>query len=486
MSEQQNRIAALLNSGSSTTAAPTTTPDPGTYDIPAGKDATTRQLGIDSTPDALISVDGHQVAAGDNGLSVDIAPDGSTHVIHGPQDGTQPGGTTGQYGQAPSTVPAQNSTSGTGQTSTVPAQNSALDTGQNAGTATDPSGNGTQPLDTGGSTAPLGNDVGQSGTQQTGLPQTQTPPPDTPIEHLHGTGEHAAQADLAMFGPGTHTPATVTHHNPDGSMDVTIPKGQDNPHAVTVHVKPNDDGSLDITVPKSETNPHEIKIHVQPDKHVDLNITQDKDGHLKIDAHDHPPDQKGDWPGLKKPVGQGGGNAADPNGPNGQALPQTPQMPETPKTPGGGGGAPPGGGGAPSGGGGGPSGGGGGLPNQGDGKTPPPKTQPPPAVPATGYASIRQQSITDLGKDIDSGPVQTMNNAHKAASEVNVGYPGFGVAGAAGGLAGAHTEVRDAGAKQFLDGHTSLSKWVPNLKATAVNWQGAEDDSTTQVNGIPK
>jgi hypothetical protein len=478
MSEQQNRIAALLNPGSS---AATATPDTVTYDIPAGKDATSQQLGVDSTPDALISVDGHQVAAGDDGLSVDVAPDGSTHVVHGPQNGTQVAGD--PTGQVPVTVPVQNP---------------ALDTGQNGGSASPPGGtitqsgmtqDGTQP----GSTAPLGGDITQSGmtqTQQTGMTQTQTtPPPDTPVEHLHGTGDHAAQADLAMFGPGTHMPATVTHHNPDGSMDVTIPKGGDNPHAVTLHVKPNDDGSLDITVPKSETNPHEIKIHVQPDKHVDLNITQDKDGHLKIDAHDHPPDQKGDWPGLKQPVGQGGGNAADPKNPGSPQTPQTPQMPdtpkmpETPKMPGGGGAPPGGGGGAPPGGGGGPSGGGGQPP--GNGTAPPTTTQPPPAVPATGYASIRQQSITDLGKDIDSGPVQTMNNAHKAASAVNVGYPGFGVAGAAGGLASAHTEVRNAGAQQFLDGHTSLSKWVPNLKATATNWQGAEDDSTTKVNGIP-
>jgi hypothetical protein len=475
MSEQQNRIAALLNSGSTTTTVPVTETTPGTvtYDIAAGKDATSRQLGIDSTPDALISVDGHQVAAGDNGLSLDIAPDGSTHVIHGPQDATQANGTNGV--QIPSTVPVQNPT---------------LGTGQNGGTAdpgSQPGWNTTQPGTTqppGGSTAPLGGDISQSGMTQTGAPQTQTPPPDTPIEHLHGTGDHAAQADLALFGPGTHTPATVTHQNPDGSTDITIPKGQDNPHAITVHVKPNDDGSLDITVPKSETNPHEIKIHVQPDKHVDLNITQDKNGHLKIDAHDHPPEQKGDWPGLKQPAGQGAGKPGDPNDP---ALPQAPKMPETPKMPGGGGGAPPGGGGGapPGGGGGGPTGGGGSQPN-GDGKTPPPKTQPPPAVPATGYATIRQQSITDLGKDIDSGPVQTMDNAHKAAANVNVGYPGFGVAGAAGGLAGAHTEVRDAGAKQFLDGHTSLSKWVPNLKTTATNWQGAEDDSTTKVNGIPQ
>ena len=118
MSERQNRIAALLNSSSASTAAPaaTTTDDsaPGTvtYDIPAGKSATDAQLGIDSSPDALISVDGHKVAAGDNGLSIDIAPDGSTHVTHGPQDPAQPAaqpaaGQYGQYGQVPTTVPQQ-------------------------------------------------------------------------------------------------------------------------------------------------------------------------------------------------------------------------------------------------------------------------------------------------------------------------------------------------------------------------------------------
>jgi hypothetical protein len=103
----------------------------------------------------------------------------------------------------------------------------------------------------------------------------------------------------------------------------------------------------------------------------------------------------------------------------------------------------------------------------------------------SGYNSIKPDSIRDLGKDIDAGPVQTMDNAHKDAAAINVGYPGFGVAGAISGLAGAHTEVRNAGAQQFSDGHTSLSKWVPTLDATAANWKGAEDTSTTQVNSVP-
>jgi hypothetical protein len=460
MSEQQNRIATLLNSDSSTTAAPTTattTPDTVTYDIPAGKDATAQQLGVDSTADALISVDGHQVAAGDNGLSVDIAPDGSTHVIHGPQDATQLNGTTGQYGQPPGTVPVQNST---------------LDTGQNGGTtATDPAGNGTQPPDTGGSTTPLGGDISQSGMQQTGLPQTQTPPPDTPIEHLHGTGDHAAQADLAMFGPGTHMPATVTHHNPDGSTDITIPKGQDNPHAITVHVKPNDDGSLDITVPKSETNPHEIKIHVQPDKHVDLNITQDKDGHLKIDAHDHPPDQKGDWPGLKQPAGQGAGNPGDPNNP---ALPQAPQMPETPKMPGGGGGAPPGGGG------GGPSGGGvptaGGAPSSG---VPTTRTTQPASTQPDGTLDVDSATIKKRGTDLVHGPVKTLDTAVGHARGIGIGYPGLGLLGSP--LQMIHGSVTDSAAMELEQGSTTLSSSAQSLAQTGTIYENAEHQNTTTV-----
>jgi hypothetical protein len=497
MSDQPNRIAALLNPAPSSAAATpvdttgtgtgtgtatsvdTTGPATGTvaYDIPPGQDASTDQLGIDTTPDALISVDGHQVAAGDNGLSVDIAPDGSAHVVHGPQDAAQPGGQNGgTYVPGPAFPP------GTQANGTQPPGAATAQPGTQPGTQ--PGGadaNGAAPV-TGSTGQP--NQTGQPGStgqpgptgQQGGAPDPTQP--DTPIEHLHGIGPHAAQADLAVFGPGTHAPPTVTHRNPDGSLDVTIPKGPDNPHAVTVHVQPNKDGSLDLTVPKSATNPHEIKIHVQPDKHVDLNITQDKDGHLKIDAHDHPPGQKGDWPGLKQPAGQAPPPGTQDPGAGGPGAgdPLTPGVPKMP------GGASPGGG-SPGG-----ASPGGGAPGNGKSKPPAKPAKPPgPAKPTTGtgYASIREQSIRDLGKDIDTGPVQTMDTAHKDAANINVGYPGFGVAGAVGGLASAHTEVRDAGAKQFMDGHTSLSKWVPNLNATAVNWQGAEDDSTTAVNGVP-
>jgi hypothetical protein len=518
MSERQNRIAALLNSSSASTAAPaaTTTDDsaPGTvtYDIPAGKSATDAQLGIDSSPDALISVDGHKVAAGDNGLSIDIAPDGSTHVTHGPQDPAQPtaqptAGQYGQYGQVPTTVPPQY---GQGQDGTRSSGDGSPLTGQDGGYGAGgqdgrygTTQNGAQPQD--GTT---GRPVSADGS---------TSPYDVPdqdrtqVEHLQGIGDHGAKIDLALHGPKSGLPAPVIHERADGSQDITIPKGPDNPHAVTVHVQPNKDGSFDLTVPKSHTNPHEIKIHVEPDKHVDLNITQDKNGHLKIDAHDHPKDQQGDWPGLQGPAGQHPGHAGeDPNQPgqpgrpgqpggpgDGGDLPQVPKMPDpqkpempktqTPDAGGGGGGMPKtggGGGGMPK-----TGGGGGDIPDPGKNDPPktkqPPQTQPPP-VNDTGFATIKQDSIKALGKDIDAGPVHTMDQAHKDASGVNIGYPGLGVAGAVGGLASAHTEVRDTGAKQFADGHTALSKWVPNLNATAANWQGAEDDSNNQVNSVPQ
>jgi hypothetical protein len=480
MSDQPNRIAALLNSRPAATPPSATTAAPGTvsYDIKPGQDASADQLGIDSTPDALISVDGHQVASGDNGLSVDIAPDGSTHVTHGPQDATPPGDGQvqgGPYEPVSDSVPGQNPAQDpggdgaqpVGDTTGAPGAPTTGDAAQ-SGAAQD----GTQPLDNGGS--PPG---GPAGT-------TQDPSqPDTPIEHLDGIGPHAAHADLAVFGPGTHPPATVTHQNPDGSLDITIPKGQDNPHAITVHVTPNDDGSLDITVPKSAANPHEIKVHVQPDKHLDLNITQDKDGHLKIDAHDHAPDQKEDWPGLKQPAGQAPQPGEDPAAGD-PMTPDVPKMPEAPKTPGGG--APPGAGGDPSGAGGGMPGGGSPGGSGGGKNTPLPKKQPSPAPTSnTGYASIRQESIRDLGKDIDAGPVQTMNKAQQDAPNINVGFPGFGIAGKVVGLNSAATDVRDASATTFGDGHTALSKWTPKLSATATTWQNAELDSSNKVNKLP-
>lgn len=68
MSTQYNPIAALLNPTTTTTTNAPTTTDTGTqgtvgYDVAAGKHATQAQLGIDSSPDALITIDGHKVAA---------------------------------------------------------------------------------------------------------------------------------------------------------------------------------------------------------------------------------------------------------------------------------------------------------------------------------------------------------------------------------------------------------------------------------------
>ncbi len=498
MSEQQNRVAALLNNGSTTTSTEPvgTVTAPGTvaYDVKPGQDATSAQLGIDTTPDALITVDGHQVASGDNGLSVDIAPDGSTHVVHGPQtvtSGTQL--TNGQpvTGTQPVTLQPVNGAAPTGGNITQTGMN------QN-GTGAPLGGTITQTgMTQDGTGAPLGGNITQTGmtldpTQTGGVQDpTQTgvvtPPPDTPIEHLHGTGDHAAQVDLALFGPGAHTGAPVVKQNDDGSQDITIPAGPDNPHAITLHVKPNADGSLDITAPKSDTNPHEIKIHVQPDKHLDLNVTQDKDGHLKIDAHDHTTDQKDDWPGLKQPAGNppplgtgdpvgppattvpggtGAGGAGDPT----SGIP-TPQIPNVPS-----------------------GGGGGAIPKGGGGGAVPVNTGQLPVVTGpqvsgqtsnyTGYASITQDSINALGQKIQSGPVQTMSTAHKATEDLKPGYWAFGPVGSMTGLQSMASETGQSTANQFAEGQSKLAQWTPNLVQTWNTWQTHDNDSTAAVNGI--
>jgi hypothetical protein len=490
MSEQQNRIATLLNSGSDTTADPSTgATAPGTYDISPGQSASDAQLGIDSTPDALISVDGHQVAAGDNGLSIDIAPDGSTHVIHGPQDGTQPGG-----GQAPGAVPV----------STPPGQNGAPVTGQD-GTqppGSDPTGSGAPPQG-----QPDQSGVPQDGTQPPGTgttdpgsaapgqsdPTGMTPDPSqdtTPVEHLQGAGDHAAQADLAVHGPDATMPAPVTHQHPDGSQDITIPTWPDNPHAITVHVQPNKDGSLDLTVPKSDTNPHEIKIHVPPDKHVDLNITQDKDGHLKIDAHDHPPEQQGDWAGLKGPAGQNDGQGTDPAQQTGAPadgsvpVPDIPTQPDASGSPPGGGGS----GGLPSAGGGGDPAGGG-MPSGGGSPT---TTSQPSGTPANtapsadkGILDVDSAEIKKRGTDLVHGPVKTLDTAVGHARDIGIGFPGFGALGSP--LQLIHGSLTDTAAMELQQGSSTLSATSTSLATTGATYAGIEDknNSLVQNTGVP-
>jgi hypothetical protein len=476
---ERNTIAALLNPSSATTD--TTAPGTVTYDVASGKNATDVQLGTDPTPDALITVDGHQVAAGDNGLSLDIAPDGSTHVIHGPQNPAQPVGgapTTvpTRYGQAPTTVPGQ-SQDGT--------QSLADGGGSPLGGQINQSGfttqDGTQSAD--GTTQPVDGSGGGSATtgQYDQAALTQDPSHDnTPVEHLKGIGDHAAQADIALHGPNSDLPAPVIKTNADGSQDITIPKGPDNPQAVTVHVQPNKDGSLDLTVPKSDTNPHEIKIHVQPDKHVDLNITQDKDGHLKIDAHDHPPDQQGDWSGLKGPAGQGT-NPADPAGAENPAdggvpVPDIPQQPDVPAAPSGGGGS----GGLPSG-----SGGGDptttGVPKT-DGS--PIKTPQQSGVLPDGTLDVDSAAIKKRGSDLVHGPVKTLDTAVGHARDINIGYPGLGLLGSP--IQMIHGSLTDSAAMELEQGSTTLSSSAQTMAQTGQIYGNAENQSTTAVQNTDK
>jgi hypothetical protein len=475
MSEQQNPIAALLNPSTTTATA---TPGTVSYDIAAGKDATDAQLGTDSSSDALITVDGHQVASGDNGLSIDIAPDGSTHVTHGPQNSTQP--TTqpvaqplgGQYGQASNAVPGQ------GQDGTQPP---AGQTGTTTQDGTQPVDSGTQPVD--GSTQPVngGGDGSSTSGQYDQTALTQDPSQDTtPVEHLKGIGDHAAQADIALHGPNANMPAPVTKTNADGSQDITIPKGPDNPQAITVHVQTNKDGSLDLTVPKSDTNPHEIKVHVQPDKHVDLNITQDKDGHLKIDAHDHPPDQQGDWPGLKGPAGQGT-DPADPAGAGNPAdgipVPDVPQPPDVPAAPSGGGGS----GGLPSG-----SGGGGGAPTSGVPATdvPPVKTPQQTGALPDGTLDVDSAAIKKRGADLVDGPVKTLDTALGHARDINIGYPGLGLLGSP--IQMLHGSLTATAATELQQGSTTLSSSADAMAKTGQVYGTVEDQNTTTVQNTGK
>ncbi|WP_329244011.1 hypothetical protein OG417_47015 [Actinoallomurus sp. NBC_01490] len=506
MSTQYNPIAALLNPTTTTTTNAPTTTDTGTqgtvgYDVAAGKHATQAQLGIDSSPDALITIDGHKVAAGDNGLSIDVAPDGSAHVVHGPQDPTQSLTQANDGRSTPYTPVGYNST-GQGQ-----------DGGQYAdGTQQYADGsqtNGTQPTGHGTPLTGQWNQTGmtQDGTQPAGYTtqpangsgdggltsgqyypagSTQDPSQDTtPIEHLQGIGDHAAKVDLALHGPNSNLPDPVIHTKADGSQDIVIPKGPDNPHAITLHVHPNKDGSFDLTVPKSDTNPHEVKIHVQPDKHVDLNITQDKDGHIKIDAHDHPADQQDDWSGLQGPAGQnpGYGNGTpvpgqgDPQDGSGQqpgtdGLPQTPDIP-TPQTPGAGS----------------PSGGGGGIPSGGvpssrtpsDGK--PSKPDKPAQTVDTGSMDVDGQTIQKRGSDLAAGPVKTLNTALTHAQGINVGFPGFGIIGSP--LQSVYSSMSESAATELQQGSLTLSANSQGMAATGKVYTDTAQITNQRVQDTP-
>ncbi|MCO5968788.1 hypothetical protein [Actinoallomurus soli] len=557
MSGPQSRIATLLNSGPDT-AVYTAADQAGgayTYNVAPGGAATATQLGYDSSPDALISVDGHQVAAGDNGLSVDIAPQGPTTVTFTPQDTGlqhgQPVAYTDPAQSAGSASTAQPAAYTTGQPidqngsyapsgatggDQLTAYPTGLATAAPTGTGQPTSQNGTglsvaDGLTTGASTdtMPVSHGLAAGTSTDTmpvsdgaaaAAPTARTPTnstqggstDDSSIQHLKTPGDHGAQADLAVYGSGKDMLHGVRTDHADGTYTLDFPKGHGNPHDLKLHVTPHADGSLDVEIPKGHGNPHDIKVHVQPDKHVDLNITRDKDGHFKIDAHEHNPDQSQPWSGLQQPAGRQPPGATDPNGRQPGATDPTAQPPgatdpsnpngqggtgdgtgglgdlNLPKAPGkgtgsgmgggGGGDVPPGPGDSGGGGGGGDTGTGTDRTNPKDktstddtGRDKDKGTGPS----DTGVLGVTQDSLDKLNKDIAAGPTQTMEDAHKSAAQINIGYPGLGVVGAVTGLAGTHTEVRDAGAQQFADGHTSLSGWLKNVQSTTSTYGDAED-----------
>jgi hypothetical protein len=521
MSTHHNPIAALLNAPTTTTTKAPATTDTGTqgtvgYDVAVGKHATQAQLGIDSSPDALITVDGHKVAAGDNGLSIDVAPDGSAHVVHGPQDPTQSltQATDGRSTQVPTYGSVGDNSTGQGQDGTQYGDGTQTNGAQPTSDGTQLTGqwnqsgishDGTQPSDYTTQPANGSGDGGLTSGQYYPAGSTQDPSHDTtPVEHLQGIGDHAAKVDLALHGPNSNLPDPVIHTKADGSQDIVIPKGPDNPHAVTVHVQPNKDGSFDLTVPKSDTNPHEVKIHVQPDKHLDLNITQDKDGHIKIDAHDHAANQQNgqqdDWSGLQGPAGQnpGYGNGTpvpgqgDPQDGSGQqpgtdGLPQTPDIPTaktpdipTPQTPsagspsGGGGGIPSGGvpsGGVPS----------GGVPSTSTSNTP--TTSNPAQTVNTGSIDVDGQTIQKRGSDLANGPAKTLNTAFSHAQGINVGFPGFGIIGSP--LQSIYSSMSESAATELQQGSLTLSTNAQGMATTGKVYTDTEQLNNQRVQTTP-
>ncbi|GAA0367065.1 hypothetical protein NE235_03095 [Actinoallomurus spadix] len=360
MAAQQSRIASLLNASptngtvrdASPAAASTSTSSGGspqpTYHVQAGQGATDRQLGLDSSPGAVISVDGHTVAQGDDGLSLAVDQKGATDVWYSPpSDGTAPANgqtpatgqtspavtqTASQYtdptqsGAQPAVAPfgsqtprgtSQDGQSGLSDYTQVSAHASpwtGTGTGDHAGLqdSTQTSGGGSQTTAPGN--GPTGTDTGAATYTDTGTAGTGTAGQDgqTQIQHLSaGDGNDAAKVDLAIHGAtgGDTAPQMVLHD--DGSYTLDYANGYGNGHDMHVLVKPDAKGGLDIEIPKGPDNPHEIKLHVKPDSHLDVNLTRDADGNFRIATHDHKQDQDGDWSGLKHPVGKDGKPVTD-------------------------------------------------------------------------------------------------------------------------------------------------------------------------------
>ncbi|GGL41664.1 hypothetical protein GCM10014719_48690 [Planomonospora parontospora subsp. antibiotica] len=100
----------------------------------------------------------------------------------------------------------------------------------------------------------------------------------------------------------------------------------------------------------------------------------------------------------------------------------------------------------------------------------------PTADQRAGMRSIRPDSIRALGEDLDAGPGRVLDAAYEDARGIEVGFPGFGVAGIH--LFHAHGEMRDGAVRQLAAGRDVPGTWLPGLRTTADNWVFAERANT--------
>lgn len=342
-------------------------------------------------------VDGHVVSSGNDAVAVDVGRDGAAHLVGG------------LAGSGP---------------------------------------------ETGGQQQPVPGQHGQQGHGQQGQPGTGDPAADS--RFIHGEGSDPAHVELTV----------------DRASLGNVP----------VHVVKNPDGSVDVKVPRAGPDGHDVGVHVAHGQNVDISLTRDAHGNITVRARqDTDGDNRTGQSGLSGPAGahSGDGSGTDSTDPN--SDPAGGSQHEVP-----GGGGPPGGG-PPGGGGGMPTGGGGGMPPGGGGplgQGPPAGGYPPSNTGGTrnggGDGTVRAdpETIKKLGADLTDRAGPILDRAHQKAGSISVGFPAFGVLGLP--LNMAHEQVKNHAQSYLAAGRNQLDTWRTTLNQTANNWQNAEDSSTVQ------
>jgi hypothetical protein len=81
-----------------------------------------------------------------------------------------------------------------------------------------------------------------------------------------------------------------------------------------------------------------------------------------------------------------------------------------------------------------------------------------------------------LGDNLVDQPGAKMTQAATTTSQIQVGFPAFGVLGLP--LNATHDSVRQSAVKYLVDGHDQIADWKKRLYGNAANWDGADAGST--------